>query len=383
MYGSGKSCEGNSGECDMEVKTIEHLENPCAGCVLCSVICPTEAINLVVDEEGFLQPNIDTAKCIQCGLCYEKCILDTSVSKRKQVRNVYAAFSLDTETRYQSTSGGIFTELAKVVLEKLRGVVIGAAYQKNFLVKHELIQRVEEIPRIRQSKYIQSDVREVYKEIDKLSEDILIMFVGTPCQISAFHQYMKERKNPTLYVDFICRGVNSPGVFQTYLEELESTYESKISNVWFKNKEEGWNHFQTRVDFENGSVYIKDRYKDFFMRGFLKHNLYMRKSCHECQFKGEERIADITLADFWGVEFEDKEVDIENGVSAVLIRSDMGKAVFSMLEKNVYFEEKTLEDVRKGNGCIDDSVKCGEYRAEFFSRLKNEKFSKIIWSLEE
>lgn len=383
MYGSWKSGKGDSGECGMEVKTIEQFENACAGCSLCSVVCPTEAIKMFTDEEGFLQPNIDAEKCIQCGLCYEKCVLNISENEKKPVENVYAAYSLDEEIRYQSTSGGVFTELARVVLEYYGGVVIGAVYQSDFSVKHELIQTVEEIPRLRQSKYIQSDVNAVYKELDKIAEDRMIMFVGTPCQIVAFYQYMKKRNNPTLYVDFICRGVNSPGVFHQYLEELEDEYQSKVSKVWFKNKEAGWNHFQTRIDFENGNVYKEDRYKDAFMRGFLKHNLYMRKSCHECHFKGEERIADITLADFWGIEFQDKSQDIENGVSAVLLHSDMGKSIFSEIRQNIYFEEKTLEDVCRGNGCIDISVKSGERRTEFYNRLKSEKFSKIIWSMEE
>lgn len=367
----------------MEVKTIEHLENPCAGCALCSTICPTEAIYLITDEEGFLQPNIDVEKCVQCGQCYEKCILQLAENEKYPVKNVYAAFSLDEEIRYQSTSGGIFTELAKEVLDNYHGVVIGAAYQEDFSVKHEMIWSVEEISRLRQSKYIQSDMSEVYGKIDTLEEDRMIMFVGTPCQVVAFYEHMKAHKNPVLYVDFICRGVNSPGVFQMYLKELEREYDSKISRIWFKNKEIGWNQFQTRIEFENGSVYKEDRYHDSFMRGFLKHNLYMRTSCHECHFKGEDRIADITLADFWGIEFENKEVDIEKGVSAVLIHSEMAQKIIAAIKGNIYFEERSIEDVRQGNGCIDISVKSGDNRKEFYTRLGNEKFSEIIWSMEE
>ena len=366
----------------MEVKTIADLTKPCAGCGLCATICPTSAICLETDDEGFLQPVLDEQICIRCGLCFEKCILQNE-EVRQAVRKTYAAFSIDEQIRYQSTSGGIFTELARIVLEQFHGVVIGAAYQSDFSVKHEIIRSSKEISRLRQSKYIQSDVSGVYKEIDKIEDDVMILFVGTPCQIAAFHQYMKKRSNPAIYVDFICRGVNSPGVFQYYLRELEQENESKITKVWFKNKDDGWNHFQTRIEFENGTIYKKDRYQDAFMRGFLKHNLYMRNSCHDCHFKGEERIADITLADFWGISFEDEAIDIENGVSAVMIHSDIGERFFSMMEENIYFEEKDIENVRRGNGCIDISVKNGKRCAEFYERLKKESFSKIIWSMEE
>lgn len=367
----------------MEIRSIEYMESACAGCSLCSAVCPTQAIKMTGDQEGFLQPIIDYQKCINCGRCLEECILNAPAPHKKMVQKVYAAYSLDSDVRYNSTSGGIFTELAMVVLEELGGVVVGAVYQDDFSVKHEVIYDVEDIPRLRQSKYIQSNMEDMYKAVDNVAEDIMIMFVGTPCQIAAFYQYMKKRNNPVVYVDFICRGVNSPDVFQHYLKELEQENESKITNVWFKNKEEGWNQFQTRIEFENGKVYRNDRYKDAFMRGFLKHNLYMRNSCYECQFKGAERIADITLADFWGIKLQNKELDIEKGVSAVLLHSDVGEKLFSMIKEKVYYEENNLENVRNGNGCIDVSVKKGERRDEFYSRLKQECFSKIILSMEE
>lgn len=366
---------------EINKKNVLDLANVCTGCGFCTTICPTEAISLDEDGEGFLTPSVDDQKCIYCGKCYEKCILLENVDDKKTVKCVYAAFSNDSSIRANSSSGGIFTELAKVVLEKFHGIVIGAAYQNDFTIKHELIDNFKDIPKLQQSKYVQSDISDIYKEIEKIADDVMIMFTGTPCQVAAFHEYMKARKNMVIYVDFICRGVNSPGVFLKYLNELEDRNNSKISKIWFKNKEDGWNNYHTRIDFENGMVYRENRYNDSFMRGFLKRNLYMRKACHECLFRGEKRIADITLADFWSVELNN--VDIEGGVSAVLIHSDMAEKLFSMVENNIYCEEKTLEDVRKGNACIDISVRIGERREEFYSRLKTENFSDIIRSMEE
>jgi len=367
----------------MEImNTVECLKKKCTGCAFCETVCPTQAISFEVDEEGFLQPKINLMLCSFCGNCYDKCILSTQRENMKPVNRVYAAFSLDLETRNYSTSGGVFTELAKVILQQ-NGIVIGAAYQEDFSVKHEVIYDAKDISRLSQSKYVQSDVRHIYSLLDDIDENAVVLFVGTPCQIVAFQQYMKKKKNPAVYIDFICRGVNSPRVFKYYLNELQDKNKSKITKVWFKNKENGWNNFKTRVEFENGTFYAEDRITDAFMRGFLKHNLYMRKSCYECSFKGEKRVSDITLADFWGVEFDNSQIDIEKGVSAVLIHSETGQKLFSLLKNSIYFEERCLEDIKKRNLCIDISIKEGDKRTEFYRRLKNEAFSKIIYDMEE
>ena len=184
----------------MEVKTIEHVLHSCAGCGLCESICPTKAIQMIIDEEGFAQPMIDEERCIKCGQCFQRCILQSLKQERQPVEKVYAAFSLSEDIRYHSTSGGIFTEIAQLVLEEFGGVVIGAAYQKDFSVKHELISCVEDIPKLRQSKYIQSDLRDIYKEINKIAEDVTIMFSGTPCQISGLNLFLnKEYENRDLH----------------------------------------------------------------------------------------------------------------------------------------------------------------------------------------
>src|SRR5690606_17487561 len=111
----------------------------------------------------------------------------------------------------------------------------------------------------------------------------------------------KKDYDNLITLDFVCRGTNSPKAYKKYLEMLESRYKSKVKRIWFKNKSHGWNRFSTRVDFWNGKTYLKDRYSDLYMRGYIEFNLYMRPSCSVCKYKSFPRVSDITLGDFWGV----------------------------------------------------------------------------------
>lgn len=45
----------------------------CCGCTACYAICPTEAISLKEDEEGFEYPTIDSEKCVRCYECVKVC----------------------------------------------------------------------------------------------------------------------------------------------------------------------------------------------------------------------------------------------------------------------------------------------------------------------
>ena len=45
----------------------------CVGCFSCFNICPTNALAMEQDSEGFKYPKIDKEKCINCGLCEKVC----------------------------------------------------------------------------------------------------------------------------------------------------------------------------------------------------------------------------------------------------------------------------------------------------------------------
>lgn len=347
----------------------------CTGCGLCENVCHRGAISLFADQEGFWYPFIDEDKCSNCRKCIKACPVlqkQSATNKDRNLMKIYAAWSLDKEIRLNSTSGGIFSELALTVLAD-GGFISGAIYDEKYKVRHYIISKKNELEMLRQSKYIQSDMKMIYRDIGRILEQGgSLIFCGTPCQCQAVFQYCKELEidMTKLYlIDFICRGSNSPKVYEKFLKELEEEYRSPVKKVWFKNKTYGWNRFSTKIEFENGIYYLKDRYHDVFIRGYIEENLYIRPSCTDCKFKGFQRKADITLGDFWGVRLEKYDTESDGGTSMVMIHTEKGEKLWNAVSDKVYCTEKTLEEVTAGNTCFMNSVRPGEHREEFMRDL--------------
>ena len=188
----------------------------CTGCGGCANTCAHGAISMDIDHEGFQYPKVDETKCVSCGLCLQRCPL--SAPAKQTDPEAYACFSKDEATRLSSTSGGIFTELAKKILSE-GGAVVGARYTDQFLVEHAAVFSEQDIPLLRQSKYLQSETRDIYIQTEQwLKKGVPVLFCGTPCQNAALRCFLgKEYENLTK-CDFICRGVASPKIFRKYLD---------------------------------------------------------------------------------------------------------------------------------------------------------------------
>ena len=352
----------------------------CTGCSACSNSCPQNAIVMIEDVEGFLYPEIDSAKCVECGLCVRRCpqIEKAAVNGNFKKPIVYAAWNKDQKIREESTSGGVFTVLAETILER-GGYVAAVRYSDNHEIEHCVISKAEQIPLVRQSKYAQSRKKNIYRQVAQLLKTGReVLFCGTPCECAALLKVLNGKPDGLWLVDFICRGANSPKAYRCFLQYLEEKYCSRVVRVWFKNKTYGWNLFSTRVDFENGSYYIEDRFHDLFIDGYIHHNLYMRPSCADCVYKVFPHLSDITLADFWGVKLTDSSLDTDRGTSMVMVNSVKGTELFEIVKKDLFWEEKQFEDTLSGNPSILKSPVMSPKREYFFSHLGRVPFDKLM-----
>lgn len=351
----------------------------CTGCAACVNVCPKDCIELKEDSSGFSYPFVDMEKCIECDLCIKKCpVLFFDKNKKNEAKpQIYAAQTRNSELRFESTSGGIFTELAKQILEQ-GGKVCGAAYNDRNLVEHILVSDKSGLNKIRQSKYIQSEINTIYRQIkEKLKYDKPVAFCGAPCQVAGLYNYLGKRPENLFTFDFICRGMNSPKAYEYWLKEIEEKTGSKVTRVWFKYKENGWKKSPkcTRVDFKNGKYEVFDGKKNTFMCGYLGPNLYIRPACGDCQFKGFPRIGDITLADFWGL---NSQLEDDRGTSLVMINNQRGQRLFDEINSNLSFESHDVEEIIAGNLCAKDSVVINPKSSEFLNRLGTKDFSLLV-----
>lgn len=361
----------------MPVEIVKKVD--CTGCAACANICPKKCISMRRDASGFLYPVINTDNCIRCELCTKVCPIVEPLKETERINKteVYAGWTNDTEVRYNSTSGGVFSELAKIVISQ-KGMVSGAVYNQDCEVEHALVSDEEGLCRVRQSKYVQSEIKAHYQEIKELlAQKKQVLFCGTPCQVAGLKKYLGKQYDNLVTVDFICRGVNSPKAYRCWLDELEGKYNSKAVKVWFKYKINGWKKSPqcTRIDFANGESCVQNSVKNTYMRGYLGPNLYIRPSCGDCRFKGGYQVSDITLADFWGIS---KHLDDDKGTSLILIHTEKGKRLFGQCRQKIFCEHREMNEITRGNVCFEQSVTINPRSEEFLQELDHEPFSVLI-----
>lgn len=359
-----------------------HITNKadCCGCNACGDICPTTAISFKTDHEGFWYPIVDMGKCINCHLCEKVCpiIEPANNIRRFNIPKVFAAYTKDEGIRLDSTSGGIHSMLAKATYSQ-GGYVGGAVYNEDHTCRHIVSKEESLLPKIRSSKYLQSCMVGQYKEIKELLiKGEHVLYCAAPCQIQALYKYLRKEYDNLTTVDFICRGVNSPKVFLSYMSMLEKKYGSKATEIKFKNKKWGWHNFSLRVNFKNGDEYCKDRWHDMFFIGYLQYGNFARPSCYECRFKGFPQKADITLADFWGIEKIDPSMDQDKGTSLVMINSDKGMKLFEAIKPYIVWKEFSIDDAKAGNPALTNSLKAIRAdRKEFFNAIDSMPFEDV------
>ena len=352
----------------------------CCGCNACGDICGKHAISFVTDNEGFWYPQVNKELCVDCGLCDKVCPIQNKAKhvERYEEPTVFAAYAKDEAIRLDSTSGGIHSMLALKMYEK-NAYVGGAVYNQDHTVSHIVDDNPDRLSEIRSSKYLQSNAEGVYKEIRSLLiKGRFVFFCGCPCQIHALYNFLGKEYDNLVTCDFICRGVNSPKVFLKYMEMLEHQYGAKATEIKFKNKKWGWHNFSLRVNFDNGIEYCKDRWHDLFFIGYLQAGNFTRPSCYECHFKGFPQKADITLADFWGIEKVDQTMDQDKGTSLVMVNSDKGMELFYSIKDKIEWRKFTMADAREGNPAMEGSLHSAKpNRDVFFNDLDKLPFEKV------
>lgn len=355
----------------------------CCGCNACGDVCPAGAIQFESDEEGFLYPVVDKAKCVNCGLCEKTCpqlhfeeLKKNEFSEPKCFAAVHRNFSI----LFDSTSGGAFSALANVIY-KQGGYVGGAIWNEDFSIRQYISDSKNDLPKLRSSKYAQSDAHGFYKAVKSaLDTGKPVLVCGCPCQMFALKAFLARDYENLFLIDFICRGNNSPLVFRKYLDWQEARNGGKVVYVKPKNKELGWRNLTTKLVFDNKKVVYDTRDTSYFTKGYLRTNVYCRPSCYECKFKGRPRLADITIADFWGADSLrlPKELDRNLGTSLVMVNNSKGEELFSKASASMTAVSITWEQAEKGNAMLDESLPpplCD--RSEFFRVLNCEGFEAV------
>ena len=363
----------------------------CCGCSACVQICPKQCISMSADNEGFLYPQVNSSICIDCGLCEKVCPV-INQNEPKEPLAVYAAKNTNEEIRLKSSSGGVFTLLAEQVIAE-GGVVFGARFNKSWEVIHDYTETVEGLEAFRGSKYVQSVIGDNFIKVKQLLADgRKVLFSGTPCQIAGLKKFLRKDYENLLTVEVVCHGVPSPMVWRDYLDYKrakraagKNTVSSSlnelpvITGISFRDKTNGWKKYGFKICYaaskaaENSvskSANIANREitpfnEDLFMKGFLK-NIYLRPSCYYCAARQGKSGADISIADYWGIQSIHPEIDDDKGVSAILINTESGLEYFNNIKSKVECLQSNYNVIIRYNSCIVRSVDVPKLKDEFW-----------------
>lgn len=339
----------------------------CTGCTACKAVCPRRAISMMPSADGCLHPIIDVTRCVECGACARVCPV-TKAYAPDFAPQCHAARTRDRDLLKASSSGGIFSELARPVLAS-GGCVFGCAL-KSLEARHVKVVDESGLAELRGSKYVQSDMGDCYREcLGELNRGRRVLFSGTPCQIAGLRSFLGKDPDNLLCVALICHGVSSPMILREYICEEEARLGGKVTGIAFRDKTARPGDISFTLAFDTGgrSATRSEGRSNVYMRSFL--DAYAsRECCFSCAFRSGRCGADVVLGDFWGIEEIDDAYGTAEGASAVLAYTEKGRAAFAGLAVDSF--PVRYSDIARRNANLDGDASRPRRRACFLKMIR-------------
>ncbi len=363
-------------DCPTDIKKIE-----CCGCTACREVCPYNAIEMKSDEEGFIYPVVDHNKCVKCMLCKKICVKrenPQTISYAKSYPVVYAVNNKKLKVRTNSSSGGIFPELVQYVIEELKGYVVGVKYDQDMNAVSSIAHTMEEAKEFYGAKYTKSDFTGMFRKVKKLlDKGETVLFSSLPCEAAGLRAFLRKSYDNLIVSEVLCHAGPSPLVFRRYVQYLESRFKSKVKKVNFRDKSKGWLALDNTmvVEFTNrGPLRVRARRNNYY-RSFIKDNI-ARPACSQCSFVYTNRVGDLTMGDFWGIQYAKPDMFDNKGTSILMINTKLGEDIWNKISYRFEFEESNLEEAFRYNH--KKPIKLTEKRSEFFERFEKEEVNSLL-----
>ncbi len=335
-------------------------QSKCTGCQACRVICPKQAITMTETKEGKTVPSVDEEVCVNCGLCERTCPVFADPEFKLPIKT-YAAWTLNEEDKKACASGGIATGLYRYVLDK-GGVIYGCDYSENLKPVIRRSETEDDLDKFRSSKYVQSSTENSYSDVrNDLQQGKTVLYVGSPCQIDGLMHFLEKKYDNLYLVDIICHGMPPYKYLQEYVTKVSG--DKNITKVGFR----GENDFYLTLYEGDNVVYKKSRWEDCYFSAFYDGMLF-RDNCYKCRYARRERVSDLTIGDFWGLDKKSLTEAYDGRISVILANTTKGESLIADL-KMIHSEERTLDEAVRGNEQLNHPMPVPEERRQFIKNI--------------
>jgi len=349
----------------------------CCGCEACFNVCPSKCITMENDEEGFLYPKVNNSLCTGCGLCENVCpIINYVQHGENNKQEGYILQHKNDEICKQSTSGGAFTGIATYVINH-GGIVFGVEMSDDLIVKHACAEKIEELSKFRNSKYVQSRIGTIYQNVkEELDKDRMVCFSGTPCQIEGLRHYLRKKYSNLVLVDVVCRAVPSPGIWNKYVN-YETNNIGGIASVRFRDKTLGYQYSTMELRAKNGKIFRSGIESQPWLRMFFS-GMIIRPSCTECKFRNRYRNSDLTIWDCFNSYRFDKNMNERRGTTRVLVHTENGKNIIEGIKNSYIITQQDATILVRDVKEMHTSPKANSRKNDFFRDINNLPFEYVL-----
>nr|WP_294493433.1 Coenzyme F420 hydrogenase/dehydrogenase, beta subunit C-terminal domain [uncultured Anaerosporobacter sp.] len=360
----------------------------CSGCGACVNACPKSCISFINNEKGDSIPVIDEKICVNCGICRKVCPQLNKIEVKDPIK-CFAAYLVNTNKRMDCASGGVANAFYEYALDQITdSVVAGVCMDENMRTHFMLTDDKNDLHKLKGSKYVQADTRNIYQEIgNSLKKQKTVLLIGTPCQVTAcksFLESMHINDDRLITIDLLCHGV-SP---HTYLDEelnylIRNKQWEKINTISFRSNRKFRNfHLYIEAKQKDGRLVEYNRYsnEDPYFYAFLK-GISLRESCYNCKFACPKRVGDLTIGDFIGLGQKQNPSEFDgdtSNASVILCNTKKGLKYLENAKNKLTLFERPFQEAYEGGVSLQKPFEKSSMRESFISNYKPGDFVQTV-----